>query len=213
MRAAFYDHPLYKQKQSKITKKYWRAGRFDFKRKPLITKLCVNPNCKLPFQIKPYKLNIYCSSRCAAKVNNLKRPRKINSCLNCGSVKKWAYYKYCSNKCQRDDIYKQYIARWKSGLESGIKGITTKILSGHIRRYLFEKYNNKCSICGWDKVHLITKIVPLEVNHINGDANDNKEENLQLICPNCHSLTSNFRNLNKGKGRKWRLEYIKDRSN
>lgn len=43
--------------------------------------------------------------------------------------------------------------------------------------------------------------IPLEVNHIDGNAKNNIEENLELLCPNCHSLTHNFRNLNKKSAR------------
>lgn len=32
----------------------------------------------------------------------------------------------------------------------------------------------------------------LELHHINGDPNDHRLENLQLICPNCHSVTPNW---------------------
>jgi Zn finger protein HypA/HybF involved in hydrogenase expression len=66
-----------------------------------------------------------------------------------------------------------------------------------------------CSLCGWNKVHSITKRIPLEIDHIDGNAENNSEENLRLICPNCHSLTPHFRNLNKGKGRKWRTNKYK----
>lgn len=30
---------------------------------------------------------------------------------------------------------------------------------------------------------------------------NNKEENLLLLCPNCHSLTSTYKGANKGNGR------------
>lgn len=33
-------------------------------------------------------------------------------------------------------------------------------------------------------------------NHINGNKHDNRIENLQLLCPNCHALTSNYRGKN-----------------
>lgn len=48
---------------------------------------------------------------------------------------------------------------------------------------------NKCEICG-----LNGSEITLELHHINGDHNDNRIENLQILCPNCHSKTSNFRN-------------------
>lgn len=111
--------------------------------------------------------------------------------------------KFCSNKCQMDNRYEHYISKWKKETSTNPNSIT-KNLSRHLRRYLLEKYNNKCSKCGWNKKHPITGNVPLEVDHIDGNSSNNIEKNLQLICPNCHSLTSHFRNLNKGNGRKWR---------
>src|SRR5690348_17205657 len=82
----------------------------------------------------------------------------------------------------------------------GRKGFLGNV-SSHVKRYLLEKYNEQCSECGWSKRQLLTGHVPLEVDHINGDAMDHRESNLRLLCPNCHSLTENFRNLNKGRGR------------
>ena len=35
------------------------------------------------------------------------------------------------------------------------------------------------------------------MHHIDGDYTNNKIENLQLLCPNCYSLISNFGSLNK----------------
>lgn len=39
--------------------------------------------------------------------------------------------------------------------------------------------------------------IPLELDHINGVASDNRLENLRLLCPNCHALTSTYRGKNK----------------
>ena len=107
--------------------------------------------------------------------------------------------KFCSNKCQADDRYIEYIKRWKLGEEDGMRGHLS--ISNHIRRYLFQKYDSKCCECGWGKVSKYTKVAPLEVEHIDGNHKNNCEENLKLLCPNCHSLTATYRNLNKGFGR------------
>ncbi|WP_083937631.1 HNH endonuclease [Hymenobacter aerophilus] len=39
--------------------------------------------------------------------------------------------------------------------------------------------------------------IPLELHHINGINNDHRLENLQLLCPNCHALTDNYRGKNQ----------------
>ena len=39
----------------------------------------------------------------------------------------------------------------------------------------------------------------LQFHHIDGDSSNNKEENLQVLCPNCHAMTENYMALNKGK--------------
>lgn len=134
----------------------------------------------------------------------------MDACLVCGKKPKRSSYKYCSNKCQCTYQYREYIKKWKLGLVNGDRGKVAKNMSRYVIRYLTERYGNKCSLCGWDKKHPLTGKVPLEVDHINGNADDNKEENLRLVCPNCHSLSLSFRNLNKGKGRSWRtLKYKK----
>ena len=58
-------------------------------------------------------------------------------------------------------------------------------------RYLKEvEYKcTKCSISEWQSEKLT-----LQVDHINGINNDNRMENLRLLCPNCHSQTSTWGN-------------------
>lgn len=132
-----------------------------------------------------------------------KKPR--TACLNCGKTVASVEGKYCSNRCQKDYQYTAYIEDWKAGRASGL--IAGEVISRHLRRYLNEKFGEQCSECGWQKRHPLTGNVPLAVHHINGDWTDNREENLALLCPNCHALTETFQNLNRGKGRTYRRRY------
>ena len=133
----------------------------------------------------------------------------MDICVECKKPRKKYTNKYCSNRCQVDHQYKRYIAEWKKGKKDGNRGINAKNISKHLLRFLIEKYGEKCSQCGWNKKSLYTNRAPLEIDHIDGNANNNLEDNLRLLCPNCHALTPSFRNLNKGKGRSWRINYLK----
>lgn len=122
-------------------------------------------------------------------------------CLLCEApfTRRWQK-KFCSNKCQADYRYSLFKKGW---LSSNVDVLTINT-SGHIRRYLLEQNGEKCWECSWNKRNIVTGRVPLEVDHRDGNATNNKLKNLRLICPNCHSLTASFRALNKGKGRAWR---------
>ena len=127
-------------------------------------------------------------------------------CLNCGSEisnKK----KFCNNYCQKEFQYKGYIAKWKNGEFDGLRGEYQ--ISLHIKKYLFNKYNNKCARCGWGEKNTYTNTIPLEIEHIDGNYRNNREDNLVLLCPNCHSLTSTYKGANLNHGRKSRKKYSK----
>lgn len=49
----------------------------------------------------------------------------------------------------------------------------------------------KCELCGYTE--------NLELHHIDGNHYNNKLENLQILCPNCHSKTDNYRGRNSNK--------------
>ena len=130
-----------------------------------------------------------------------KKPR--SKCLNCETETGRPGYKYCSNACQISFQYKLYIQKWKSGAVNGLQN--PGIVSRHIKKYLRQKYQNKCCVCGWSEKNVITGEIPLVADHIDGNWENNKEENLRLICPNCDSLSSTYAGLNRGKGRKDRV--------
>lgn len=55
---------------------------------------------------------------------------------------------------------------------------------------------NKCGISEW-----MGSTITLEIDHINGINDDNRRENLEGLCPNCHSITETWRGRNKSTGR------------
>ena len=128
---------------------------------------------------------------------------RIMNCLNCNEIIS-EERKFCSNYCQKQYEYTLYISRWKEGIETGMKGKYQ--ISNYIRRYLYTKYDSRCAICGWNEINPYTGIVPLEIEHIDGNYLNNSEENLILLCPNCHSLTATYKGANKN-GRKERKKY------
>lgn len=165
----------------------------EYNENPTKCLTCTDP---LPYGKRKYT---FCSRKCANVYNNHKRIN-WNICLNCG--KKTRRPKYCSKKCstlhQLEFRYEEYISRWKEGKETGRYGKKHQ-LSNHIRRYVFRKFGSKCCKCGWSEKHPLDNRIPLEINHIDGNATNNKEDNLELLCPNCHSLTLNYKSRNRGK--------------
>ena len=54
---------------------------------------------------------------------------------------------------------------------------------------------NQCEHCG--KTEWLGLPIPLELHHKDGDRTNNSLQNIELLCPNCHSLTDNYRGSKK----------------
>jgi DNA-binding CsgD family transcriptional regulator len=63
---------------------------------------------------------------------------------------------------------------------------------GHIKARLIREglKDNRCELRGLDE--WLGRPLGLELHHVNGDGNDNRLENLMLLCGNCHSQTDNW---------------------
>lgn len=151
---------------------------------------------KIPYEDKKKK---YCNSSCSAKKNNQSRKGQYN-CIGCDAELDRSDRTYCSNTCQKNKEYSDYIERWLSGLEKGYVG-KTKRLSNYIRKYIHEHKGTTCSVCSWDERHPDDGLMLTEIDHIDGDVEHTKFENLRVLCPNCHAMTPTFRARNKNSKR------------
>lgn len=147
----------------------------------------------------------FCNHSCAASYNNTgvsrnnsKSNDEVRHCLNCGKEIKRGHY--CDNSCYSLYKQKEYIIKWKNKEESGLKG-KYQIVSA-VKKYIFEKNNYKCEKCGCNSINEYTGNSILQIHHIDGDCTNNSEENLQLLCPNCHAMTENYGSRNKNATRK-----------
>jgi hypothetical protein len=73
------------------------------------------------------------------------------------------------------------------------------ITSHHLRQRLirdgiFEAKCYRCLRTEWQG-----QPIPLELEHVNGIHDDNRLENLTILCPNCHALTPTYRSKNRSK--------------
>lgn len=145
---------------------------FDFsfyKEKRKTKKYCLYCGLELTGKNK----NKFCNSSCAASFNNKKRgPLRGETKKKISESLKKETTSDLSNKTK---IYKSYTLKdklYKDGLKE-----------------------RKCEICGitsWNGKEIV-----LQLHHINGDSSDNRIENLQILCPNCHSQTENYCSSNR----------------
>jgi len=140
-----------------------------YKRKPNTKcSVCNKEIYRRPSQIKATNGKVFCSLIC-----NGIYCRKENPCLVCGKLisaglNKKTCSRGCSNKNREGIRYK--IGRPKD----------KAILFRTLKLKLLEERGESCGRCTYNKYEI------LQVHHKDRNRKNNKFENLELICPNCH---------------------------
>lgn len=130
--------------------------------------------------------NRFCNQSCAAQYNNRGVTRHIKSSriCQCGNPKKLRN-KYCV-ECADSRFYIK------------VKSLDVARTDRSRKKIIIETNGYQCAICGI--VDWMGKPIKLELDHVDGNADNNTLENLRLICPNCHSQTETYKGANAGKG-------------
>lgn len=167
-----------------------------------------NRNCKTcnsVFEVTKSSEKIFCNHSCSASFNNKQRKKeKFLICPCCEKQFKKTFSKqiYCSPSCssliKRKDLFKS--------IELG----NAKLPQRNYKNYLIHKHGEKCMDCGWNKTNPYSNKIPIELEHIDGNSENNELSNLKLLCPNCHSLTPTYKYLNVGMGRHSRRQRYKE---
>jgi 5-methylcytosine-specific restriction endonuclease McrA len=78
---------------------------------------------------------------------------------------------------------------WSKGKQ--FKNIGDLVSKDVIKKRLLDEQGNKCASC--NRVKWLGKQIKLELHHKDGDQTNNERENIELLCPNCHSFTDTWR--------------------
>ncbi len=126
--------------------------------------------------------------------------RMIKKCINCSKEFETTREDkiYCSFQCSAEYRHKE---SYKDFLEHNEKYCKGNYTPKNFKDEFMKEQNNVCAICGCKPEHNGKPLVFI-LDHIDGDASNNKRENLRMICPNCDSQLDTFKSKNKNSTRR-----------
>lgn len=119
-----------------------------------------------------------------------------------------------NRKLENEKFVKKLHSKHKAALEEILIENSTYNNGHNLKIKLFEAglKEHKCEKC--DLKEWLGQPIPLHLHHKNGKHNDNRIENLELLCPNCHAFTDTYAGKNhknkKNKKHKSKLQIQKD---
>lgn len=106
---------------------------------------------------------------------------------------------FCSKPCEAKFKIDETNKRIELGLVSH---------PARLKRYLADLFGESCVECKQGSTWNNTPLT-LQLDHIDGNSDNNLPNNLRLLCPNCHSQTKTFSGRNCGKVNSTRSSYMK----
>ncbi len=126
------------------------------------------------------------------------------ACAFCGEpILSTRRKRYCNSRCAAGPrrAGTAQIAAWLTGDLAGHTGVTCK-LKPWVREWVLRRADYACEVCGWSERHPDDGRPLVEVDHIDGDAENTRPDNLKVLCPNHHAMTSTHRRRNRQSKRK-----------
>jgi protein-arginine kinase activator protein McsA len=143
----------------------------------------------------------FCSSSCARSFSSLSnreeknrkisnklrsKSRKDRRCRACGKIYE-PPPKYTRRRCPDCPVGSSRLGK----VFESLRGDRSR------RQHLIRERGHSCEVC--QLVEWMGRQIPIELDHIDGNPQNNSKENLRLICPNCHAQTPTYKGANVGR--------------
>jgi len=155
------------------------------------------PKCGTEFENKGrWGTRKFCSRSCA---NSRERPdnvkQKIRNSVRSYLDENGSPYSRITPEQFEEQVKKARLTRERNFLDKPFEEISPS----SIRKRIALEQKGHCNKCGLDE--WMGEPIALELEHKDGDNQNNSRDNLECLCPNCHATTDTWRGRNKNRGR------------